>query len=551
MICLKAMATLPQDRYASSMELAQAVERWLADEPIIALRDIVTELERLAREEQGTTIAREQLARSRANLAIVLTSMRRNTESVSVFEQSVKDYESLINSESDSRRFHAESATVRIHYSRTLVELGREADAAEQQNKAMTGFNQSILGSNHEYRSNMESIFLTMMPGAAAILAESKDAVETPIRELLADTNVGGFDAGEIETAVSTANVNAEAISETFNESEGNVRELDNANDSIDMATFIAPENDRPLSKSPAVTSHERFRVLQKIASGGTAIIYKAVDQDLSREVAIKVPAASFESAHNLEYFKQEAKLLASLEHANILPIFEFGYRSSDRTPFMIVPLVKGEDLHQAIVRLHDTTEPGIVDRSTRFESQAFRKQLRSLLSKFTLICDAIEYAHSRGIIHRDPKPANILLGENGEVFLCDWGLSAYANSTEMLRSIAGTPAYMSPEAARGMNVGFHSDIYVLGATLFHLLTGQTPYQRGSGIDILKAIVESPTPEVNAIAPAIPSALNAICSTAMSKQISGRYQSARELGHDLKVWLSGDSSEDSKPGGGT
>jgi serine/threonine protein kinase len=572
MICLKAMATLPQDRYASSMELAEAVENWLADEPIIALRDIVTEFERLALEEQGTTIAREQLARGRANLAIVLTSMRRNTESASVFEQSIDDYESIIRSEPDWRRFLAELATVRIHYSRTLVELGREADAAEQQEIAMDVFNQSILGTNHEYRSNMVSILLTMMPGAVSSLSVAKDSASSLAGASSSETIIDGLIVNGLGKTDSTAGIFAEATTEVPVEPEdiigritGSYDDTDSmtaaamnstrtpektteSSDSIDMTTFITPMDDSLLTEDNgrnAFISHERFKVVFEIGRGGAAVIYKAVDQDLSREVAIKVFAASFASSDQVEYFKREAKFLAILNHVNIIPIFEFGYRTDDRAPFMILPYVAGGDLGQAIRRLHGTT------RSGRVEFETFWDQLRSLLSKFISICDALDYAHSRGIIHRDPKPANILLGENGEVFLCDWGLSAYANSTGMLDQIAGTLAYMSPEMAKGENVGFHSDIYVLGAGLFHLLTGQPPYQRGNASDVLEAIINSPSPEVNSVDPAIPATLNMICSRAMAKEISGRYQSASDLGRDLEVWLSADSSEGNKPDGWT
>lgn len=463
-ICLKAMATHPVDRYASSMALAQAIEDWLADEPVSAFRAIVTEFERILGESPATTVVREQLARSRANLALVLTSLGRHNESAEVFGQVIADYRSLIETDSDPRRFQAELATTRIHFSRVLLAISRDADAAEEQRLAVAEFDQLCIGSSHEHRTNLTNVLLTILPKADRRIPISEDI-------------------------------------------------------------FLA-----------------RFTKQKQIGQGAMGALYIAFDKDLGREVTIKeVPRSHY---HSLE---RAAQTLASLNHPNILPLVGFGCRSSNA--FLITPFVSGRHLDQSIGELHQVSRYDSTDPRGRYAAKEFWAELRPLLSKFALVCHAIEYAHCSGIVHRDIKPTNILLGDNGEVFVCDFEESESddASDTEYCHFV-GTVAYMSPEMAARKDVGFHSDVYSLGAVLFDLLTGQPPHSMQQSTEsfsvILQEIINSPSPQVNSIAPSVPTALNRICARAMSKEISGRYQTASELGRDLETWLSTGSCDD-------
>jgi serine/threonine-protein kinase len=184
---------------------------------------------------------------------------------------------------------------------------------------------------------------------------------------------------------------------------------------------------------------------------------------------------------------------------------------------------------------------------------------MRRLLRAYISACHAIAYAHSRGVLHRDPKPANILLGEFGEVAVADWGLAKIMGETEGTNrvtlteatnanlshhgQIVGTPAYMAPEMARyeAEQVDQQTDVYTLGATLFHVLTGRPPFQGGTAFEIFKQLAQAgPPPDVLAVNPAAPPALAAISARAMAAAKQDRYPSATELARDVQCWLDGE-----------
>ncbi len=244
-----------------------------------------------------------------------------------------------------------------------------------------------------------------------------------------------------------------------------------------------------------------RFRILRSHAAGGLGEVFLAHDEELDREVAVKEIRAEYVSHADIcSRFFLEAEITGGLEHPGVVPVYGLG-RGEDGRPFYAMQFVRGETLNEAIARFH--AEP-----KGKPDARSWNLGLRRLLGHFVAVCNTLAYAHSRGVIHRDIKPQNILLGPYGETLLVDWGLAKIVGrdeqaqrqedetagrreATETLRPEAaagstptmfgtavGTLAFMSPEQAAGLvdQLGPPCDIYGLGATLYMLLTGRIPF---------------------------------------------------------------------------
>ena len=256
--------------------------------------------------------------------------------------------------------------------------------------------------------------------------------------------------------------------------------------------------------------------------------------------------------------FLLEAELTGRLEHPGIVPVYGLGTDALDR-PFYAMRLVRGETLQEAINRFHQD------DQNARREPGERALALRGLLGRFVDVCNAVAYAHARGVIHRDLKPSNILLGPYGETLVVDWGLakvvgrdepepggalgevtlqptSASGSSETVPGSVIGTPAYMSPEQAEGRlgEIGPASDVYSLGATLFSLLTGKPPVADRDVADIIRKVQRGEVTPARQVNPRVPKALEAVVRKAMSVRPGGRYASARSLAADIDHWLAGE-----------
>lgn len=277
-----------------------------------------------------------------------------------------------------------------------------------------------------------------------------------------------------------------------------------------------------------------KYEFIRKLGSGGMATVFLARDRQLDRLVAVKVVSLAESRQELMQRLTREAQIVAHLEHPGIVPIHDYGVLPDGRA-FYVMKYVQGVTLEEFIVQNHNQAD---------------------LLRIFQKVCDAISFAHSRGIVHRDLKPANVMIGEFGEVLVMDWGIAAVLDkkSTEVAVSmptsttdsettahgtILGTPAYMSPEQARGdiVLIDHRTDIYSLGAILHFLLTGKSPFSGDSAESIRLAVISGQFIAPRQINRSVSKELNAICLTAMSLDPDSRYQTGSELSQEITSFI--------------
>jgi serine/threonine protein kinase/Tfp pilus assembly protein PilF len=266
------------------------------------------------------------------------------------------------------------------------------------------------------------------------------------------------------------------------------------------------------------------YQILEEIGRGGMGVIYRARQRHSRRIVALKrILSFHADSRDTLARFRREAEAAASLDHPNILPIYEVS-EGEDGLPFFSMKFAPGGSLLDV--------------------SPALRDEPRRSVALMAKVAHAVQYAHSQGILHRDLKPGNIMLDGRGEPLVSDFGLAKWLDTTSDLTrtlTIFGTPGYIAPEQARGPAAKLTSaaDVYSLGAILFDLFTGRPPFLGEHALDVIQQAAEKSAPKLQSLAPRLDRDLETICARCLEREPRARYRSAGDLAKDLERWLEG------------
>jgi serine/threonine protein kinase/beta-lactam-binding protein with PASTA domain len=267
------------------------------------------------------------------------------------------------------------------------------------------------------------------------------------------------------------------------------------------------------------LTLSGRYELLARVGGGGMALVYKARDLLLNRLVAVKVLRQQFTNDEDfVKRFRREAQAAASLSHPNIVSIYDVG--QVEDTHYIVMEFIDGANLNE-IIR---DRAPLQTEEAVKYTAQ---------------ICDALEHAHHNQIIHRDIKPHNIMIGNNGRVKVTDFGIARAVTSSTITQtgSVVGSVHYFSPEHAKGVATGEKSDLYSLGIVLYQMLTGKLPFLGESPISVALKHLQEPFERPRKVNPHIPQSVENIILKAMRKNPQERYQSAREMHQDLETCL--------------
>jgi serine/threonine protein kinase len=302
-------------------------------------------------------------------------------------------------------------------------------------------------------------------------------------------------------------------------------------------------------TKPNAATTCTRYDHLRFFRRGGLGALYRAVDESLHREIVVKFMNEQCEKDPALiAQFKVEAEVTGRLDHPGIVPVYGIGQDWQGR-PFYVMRLINGRELKQAIQEYHDSAE-------SKWGGRQGRQALFNLLEHLVSACNTVAYAHHVGVIHCDLKPANIMIGKYGETFVLDWGLAAnfergttfFSPNEPTMRPHSGTGSsssgqrggtfgYSSPEQLLSDGpIGPTSDVYSLGATLYEILTGQSPFN-GRDPNVREQIRHGEFPLPRKLKPTVCPRLEAVCLKSMALSPQARYPTAKLLANDLANWM--------------
>ena len=258
-----------------------------------------------------------------------------------------------------------------------------------------------------------------------------------------------------------------------------------------------------------------RYKIKSELGRSGMATVYRAFDPISNREVAIKIlPRQMMDNLVTRARFKREIKLIASLEHPSIVPVYDVGGEDNHQ-PYFVMRYMSGGSLSDMI-------------KKGRFS-------LRDAALVIERLAAALDHAHSQGVIHRDIKPDNVLFDASNNPYISDFGVAKFTESlvSSTNQEVIGTPAYISPEQALGEDVDHRADIYGLGAMLYEMLTGERPFGKDTVIGLALQHVNDPVPNILNLRPDLPGEVDVIIKTAMAKNRENRYSTALELAHEL------------------
>jgi serine/threonine protein kinase len=258
-----------------------------------------------------------------------------------------------------------------------------------------------------------------------------------------------------------------------------------------------------------------KYLITDRIDSGGMAEVYLGVHKHLDRKVAIKVLHGHLlEGGDFLARFEREAKAVASLRHPNIVQVLDFDVQ--DEIIFMVMEYIEGTNLQKRLDGL---------------ERKGERLSIAQIGSIINDVADALDYAHSKDMLHRDVKPSNILLDKNDKAYLTDFGIARIMGDQKFTATgtLIGTPAYMSPEQGTGEELSIESDIYSLGVVAFEMITGQVPYDAPTPIGIVHKQVYDPIPDIADLVDDVPESTQEVIDTVLAKSPDSRYSSADAL----------------------
>lgn len=321
----------------------------------------------------------------------------------------------------------------------------------------------------------------------------------------------------------------------------------------------VSTRHDREIRAIAERPPFRRYHDLSSIARGGCGEVRRMVDRTLNRVVAVKILREDLARDPGMvRRFMHEAQVIAQLDHPAIVPVHELGQFADDRW-YLTMKEIEGKTLRDIIADLHEARGTG------RFVATPEGWTLRRCVEALRTVCEAIGFAHSKGVIHRDLKPDNVMVGDFGEVYVVDWGLAlvhgagpesdltqtarpswddvgaarAMTSSTQTEHGlVVGTPAYMPPEQARGERdrIGAHSDVWALGAMLYAILFGRPPF-RGGASEVLKRVCQGPP--VPPLGIPVPDALDEVWRRCMRADPADRYPTARAVAADIDAWLEG------------
>lgn len=262
------------------------------------------------------------------------------------------------------------------------------------------------------------------------------------------------------------------------------------------------------------------YQLVEQVGAGGMAAVYRAVDSRSGVERAVKVLSPSIGNDEQfVRRFRREGKLLARLKHRNIIPVLDYG--ETGKMFYLVMPFIQGETLQRKLVH-------------RRFSEAEIRRWIRQ-------VAGALEFAHQRGVIHRDVKPSNVLVDKSGDAYLMDFGLARLAESSGSLTGslLLGTPAYVSPEQARSERIDARTDQYSLGVILFQLVTGRLPFETDTPMaTVMKHIREAP-PQPRSLNPELPPAAEKVILKCLAKAPGDRFLSVGEAARTFEAALDG------------